>query len=519
MKTVFARSRYLLSSSIVILLLLVAGASFLSVMQKPAHASSPSLLTQISHDPYTNNTSQHQTQVEPSTVSFGPVVVSAFQSGRFFTGGGSSNISWATSFDAGITWQTGNLPGITVFAGGTYGRVSDSVVSYDLAHQTWLITSLAIQTTVDVNGSTAVIVNRSHDGLHWSAPIVISASNANQNWDKDDSVCDQNPGSRFFGRCYAQWDDVNAGRLELSFSPNGGLTWSSPSSPASQSFAAEGGPLVVQPNGHVLVPIFGFDLNTGAVNIYSAMSTDGGQSWTNLVTIAPGLFFNVAGSAAAQYRGGSLPTAGVDAHGKIYVAWAGCYFEANCSAGTGTDDIVFTTSMDGITWTPLQRIPLDPIGSGVEHLTAGLAVSTTLGGKDLLAVTYYYLPNPNCTTQPCQLFVGFASSTNGGSSWGPGQTLAGPTAESWYANTDAGFMTGDYIATAIAFNRGVTVVPVARAPRGQQLNEAMYAASLEITGGSLPSEILSRAALSSTVAAAQAVHPTARTKNYHYHLS
>ncbi len=510
MKTVFIRRKYFVGSTIVAILMLIGGFSFFSIQPKSAQASA-SLIKQISHDPYTNSTSQHQTQVEPATFAFGPIVVSAFQSGRFFTGGGSSNISWATSFDAGITWKTGNLPGITIFGGGTYGRVSDSVVAYDLLHHTWLISSLAIKTTTDVNNSTAVIVSRSSDGLHWSKPILVSASNATQNWDKDDSVCDQNPRSRFFGRCYVQWDDANNnGKLQLSFSNDGGLTWSAPTSPASQSFTAEGGSLVVQPNGNVLLPIFGFDLTTQTTNIYSAMSTDGGQSWTNLVKIAPGLFFNVAGSAAAQYRGGSLPTAGVDASGKIYVAWAGCYFEANCSGGTGIDDIVFTTSTDGITWATLRRIPLDPIGSGVEHLTAGLAVDgITAGGAAHLAVTYYYFPNPNCTTQPCQLFAGFASSTNGGASWSKRLTLAGPTSESWYANTDAGFMTGDYIYTTIAFGRGVSVVPIAHAPNGQQLNEAMNAASLDITGGSIPSDVLPP---TSAMFTAQGVQKTVYTK-------
>lgn len=488
MQTLLLRHRYLLRSLVVLLLLFAVGISFITIQQR--HVQASSLLKQISHDPYQNTTSEHQTQVEPGTSSFGPMVVSAFQSGRFFTGGGSSNISWATSFDAGFTWQTGNLPGITVFAGGTYGRVSDSVVTFDLAHRTWLIFSLAIKTTTDVNQSTAVIVNRSIDGLHWSGPIVVSASGPTQNWDKDDDACDQNPGSRFFGRCYAQWDDANTGQLWLSFSTDGGLTWSAPVHPANQSFSAQSGPMIIQPNGNVLVPIFGADLTTQALGIYSAMSTDGGKSWTNLVKIAPALFFNVAGSAAAQYRGGSLPTAGVDATGTMYVAWAGCYFEANCDAGTGTDDIVFTTSTNGTSWSPLQLIPLDPVGSGVEHLTAGLAVQGTPLGGVRLAVTYYYFPNPTCSTQPCQLFVGFASSINGGKSWSARKTLAGPTAESWYANTDAGFMTGDYISTAIALTRGVTVVPVAQAPNGQQLNEAMYAASLELTGGSIPSQVL-----------------------------
>lgn len=513
MQAVFVRRQYLLPLLVVTLLIVVVVVNLFPFMHSRVHASAPPI-KQISRDPFSNSTSQHQTQVEPDTLSFGPVVVSAFQSGRFVTGGGSSGISWATSLDAGLTWKTGLLPGITVFAGGPYGRVSDSVVAYDLAHHTWLISSLAIKTTTDVNDSTAVIVNRSSDGIHWSTPTVVSASGPNTNWDKDWVTCDQNPRSRFFGRCYAQWDDAgNNGRIMMSFSNDGGVTWSTPISPASQSFAALGGQPVVQPNGNVIVPIFGTDLTTGATGIYSYMSTDGGMSWINVIKIAPALFFDVSGTAPFQYRGGSLPSAEIDASGKVYLAWAGCDFEAGCTASfpsVGTDDIVMTTTTDGTTWTPLQRIPLDPIGSGVEHLTAGLAVDkNTAGDHAHLAVTYYYFPQPNCTTQPCQLFVGFASSINGGKSWSPSQTLAGPTTESWYANTDQGFMTGDYISTSIALNRGVAVVPVAQAPNGQQFNEAMYAASLDIVGGSRPCETLSQ------TVTMQSVQKTGPGKNYH----
>src|SRR2546427_12040390 len=54
----------------------------------------------LSTDPYTNPTSQHQTEVEPDTFAFGNTVVSAFQVGRFFDGG-ASNIGFATSTDGG----------------------------------------------------------------------------------------------------------------------------------------------------------------------------------------------------------------------------------------------------------------------------------------------------------------------------------------------------------------------------------------------------------------------------------
>ena len=41
-------------------------------------------LVQVSSDPFTNSTSQHKTQVEPDTFSYGNTAVIAFQSGRFF---------------------------------------------------------------------------------------------------------------------------------------------------------------------------------------------------------------------------------------------------------------------------------------------------------------------------------------------------------------------------------------------------------------------------------------------------
>ncbi len=69
-------------------------------------------LTKLSSDPYTNSTSQHATEVEPDTFAFGSTIVTAFQVGRIH-GGGASDIGFATSTDAGTTWNSGFLPGIT----------------------------------------------------------------------------------------------------------------------------------------------------------------------------------------------------------------------------------------------------------------------------------------------------------------------------------------------------------------------------------------------------------------------
>lgn len=498
---------------------LLALSSLLLIQPGRTQAATPqfkqsSQIIQISHDPFTNSTSEHQTQVEPDTFSFGSTTVSAFQSGRFSTGGGSSGIIWATSFDVGHSWQTGILPGITVFAGGPFMRASDPIVAYDLRHKTWLIVSLAFKTNnFEDTNSTVVIVNRSSDALHWSHPVTISASGPTTDWDKPWIMCDNHPHSRFFGRCYAQWDDnANTGRIMASFSTDGALHWSAPISPATQSFAALGVQPVAQPDGTVIAATFGTDPVTGNTANYAIRSTDGGRSWSNPILIAPALFMNVPGSATNQYRGGSLLSLGADASGKVYLVWSTCDSKPGCSAdtpSTATDDMVLTTTTDGIHWSPLSRIPLDPVSSKIEHVTAGLAVDpNTAGDNAHLALTYYFLPNPFCSTQPCQLFAGFASSVNGGKSWSAPVTLAGPTAESWYANTDAGFMTGDYIGTAIVGNRGVTVIPVAKAPEGGVFNEAMFAASLEITGGSNLAEVFAAPAVG------QAARRNGPTKTY-----
>src|SRR5579859_151322 len=178
-----------------------------------AVSSFAATLVQLSNDPYTNTTSQHKTEVEPDTFSFGSTIVSAFQVGRF-TNGGSSNTGFATSTNSGASWTNGFLPGITkiVNPANPYDRISDPTVAYDASHNVWLIAGLAI-TGTSVLGA-AVIVNRSTDGgLTWSNPVTVHAASGSQNLDKDWIVCDNTATSAFFGHCYAEWDDNGGGNL------------------------------------------------------------------------------------------------------------------------------------------------------------------------------------------------------------------------------------------------------------------------------------------------------------------
>src|SRR5215472_13832607 len=129
----FLSRRQVFLALVLLALTLVLGSSFFSLRHVVAVSSSVQLM-QLSSDPYTNSSSQHKTEVEPDTYSFGSTIVATFQAGRFYSGGGSSNIGWATSTDKGTTWKNGFLSGITVYAGGTYKRASDPAVTYDAAH-------------------------------------------------------------------------------------------------------------------------------------------------------------------------------------------------------------------------------------------------------------------------------------------------------------------------------------------------------------------------------------------------
>jgi len=466
---------------IVVVLALVAALVALRLGQTRAEAAPG--LTQLSSDTYTNASSQHATEVEPDTFAAGSTIVSAFQTGRFYDGG-ASNIGWATSTNGGATWTHGMLPGITVYAGGPWDRVSDPTVAYDLGHHTWLISGLVIAGTTGAG----VVVSRSTDGgLTWSNPVTVALAPNTAFFDKEWVVCDSRDQMysppimlaqrQYAGYCYVEWDDANAGVVYMSVSHDGGATWSAPNSPATNDFGIGGQPLI-QPNGTVIVPIW---LTTpGGQNLIGAYrSTNGGATWSAPVTVASLTYANDPGNI----RGGSLPSAQIDGAGAVYIVWADCRFEPGCSA----NDIVLSSSADGVTWSTVSRIPMDAVGSGADHLLSGIAVNAaTSGAAAQLGVVYYYFPTNNCAISACQLKVGYVSSANGGATWSAVTTLAGPMTMTWLASTNQGYMVGDYMAAAFSGGKVYPVFMVASAPSGGVYNEAAYtvAAGLTANGGS-----------------------------------
>ena len=458
-------------------------------------------LTGLSSDPYTNSTSQHATEVEPDTFASGSTIVSAFQVGRFFDGG-ASNIGWARSTDGGATWTKGFLPGITTVAGGSYARVSDPSVAYDAAHNVWLIASLPLPSA---GAGAAVFVNRSTDGgATWGNPVTVALAgtgNAGTNLDKNWIACDNTASSPFYGRCYVEWDDNgNGNRIKMSTSADGGLSWG-PARETANAANGLGGQPLVQPNGTVVVPID----NANETAILAFRSTNGGASWGNATTVTSISDHTVAGSL----RTGPLPSAEIDAAGKVYLVWQDCRFRSGCTA----NDIVMTTSSDGVTWSQVVRIPLHSTGSSFDHFIPGIAVDkSTSGASARLRLAYYYYPTANCTTTTCQLDVGVTSSGDGGQTWTAPVQLAGPLRTPWLANTNQGFMVGDYISTSFASGGARPVFASATAPSGGVFAEGMFSTP---SGAATPAKRTTRAAVRAPVVSGSSDHLAAKAPLTH----
>jgi len=428
--------------------------AFVVVLAAAITALAAGTLVRISTDIFTNSASVHKSEVEPDTYAFGSTIVSTFQTARV-PAGGSADIGFATSTNGGTTWSHGYLPGLTVnYKGGTFSAVSDPSVAYDPKHGVWLILSLPIAT----NGTVDVAVSSSPDGLTWANPVIVDNSGVD---DKSWITCDTTSTSPFYGNCYAEWDQgFSTGQVEMSTSTDGGKTWGA-SEHTADSLTGLGGQPLVQPDGTVVVPIAS---DSGGIAAFT--STNGGVSWNKSVLITPVQHFH---AQAGNLRSPGLPSAIVDGGGTVYVVWPDCRFRLNCSS----DDIVMSTSRDGVHWSAVSRIPIDPTTSTVDHFIPGIgADSTTSGSTAHLAMTYYYYPLSNCNNT-CQLDVGFTTSENGGLTWTAGKQLAGPITLSWITPSDLGQMVADYLAVAYSNGNPFGVFATAVAPTGSTLSEYM----------------------------------------------
>ena len=401
----------------------------------------------LSHDLHSTPDAQHETQVEPDSFTWGRTTVAAFQTGRRHTGA-AANIAWATSTDDGHTWRRGELPGVTRAAPrpGTSEAASDPVVAYSAVHRVWLISALAIREP------TRLTISRSADGLRWSDPVDATSAGSvggGVAFDKQWVACDNGTASRFRGRCYLVFNDFVRRGMSVSSSSDGGLTWSQPTTLPFAPFLLGGFP-VIQPDGTLVILVrVGFEERTlGAVR-----SRDGGATLEPPVTIAP------MRSAPTGHRAPDIPSADVDASGRVWVAWHGCILRPSCNG----NDVLVASSADGATWSPPVRV------------TRGrdAAIPALASGPDgRLGVLYYVRGRGGIDAE-------LAESRNGGGSWGAPKRLSAVSMPlRWLPTTTSGPMLADYVSLTYAAGRPLAVWALASEPSRSRLKQAIYATRL-----------------------------------------
>lgn len=356
------------------------------------------------HLPIGANDPQPDTQVEPS-IAVNPGdprnVVAAFQEDRVASGGDAGN-GFATSFDGGRTWTHGFLPGLTRLTHGPFDRASDAVVTFGadpdrpghyLAYANSLVFNDGSGPSGDTNQS-GMAVNVSKDGGRtWSKAVIIQQDGLAGLNDKNWIVADNGTGTgHTTGRVYVMWDRIDPMiYVYCDAHCDKAASWSSIGNLSFYPFSPLAGigsiPLVL-PDGSLGV-VFEGDFGgtpsvpstptdqpefavAGSQLQYAVAVGAGATVWPAPLPFpqaTTGIAANQANPVAEQ-RAGTLPAAAVNPRtGQLYVAWEDGRYRTD-----GLNDIVVSTSANGITWSAPARVNTGTAGDHVDHWNAMIDV-------------------------------------------------------------------------------------------------------------------------------------------------
>lgn len=417
----------------------------------------------------TSECAQPDTQIEPS-IAVNPAnslnAVAAYQEGRRDSGGDVTN-GYATTFDGGRTWEYGELPKLTRYAGGgDWDRASDAVVAFGPNNVVYANSLVFDQ---ESGGAAGLTVNVSHDGGHtWGDPVLLhtdATGRDDKNWivvDNDNSL------GHHYGRVYVVWDQLAP--VLAAYSDDEGKTWQTNNGVGYVVFAGQGiGSIPLVLNDGTLAVVFETlaypapkvsDAPTGEnepldgiTKLVIAHSPGAGL----LPTGAPLVFGPPVTIATddpravrGQRAGEDLPSAALDeSTGKIFVAWSTGRFRAD-----HVSDIALVSSGDlGATWSVAARVNPGPVDDEVDHWCPMVGV----GADGTVHVAYrqrrenaYSVPN----YFPSVVDTFYQRSTDHGATFGaPLQLNTLESDMNFGAVSRGGVFLGDYDQLAVAPDR------------------------------------------------------------------
>jgi hypothetical protein len=192
-------------------------------------------------------------------------------------------------------------------------------------------------------------------------------------------------------------------------------------------------------------------------------SSDGGTTFS-----APTQVALLQAVTLRGFRAPSLPATAVDRAGRLYLVWEDCRFSALCTR----NDLVLSTSADGVAWSDPVRVPTTAAGSSTHSLVPGIGVDPATAGAAAHVAIVYYTFRPDLA-----LDVATISSNDGGATWGTSQRLnVEPMDLSWIAETGDGAMVGDYVALSYAGGRAIPIFSLASQPAADgTLRQSIFA--------------------------------------------
>ena len=274
--------------------------------------------------------------------------------------------AWATSGDGGTRWRSGTVPL------GDYAAASDPVVAFDAAHHVWLIAGIGFRGRFH-----EVFVSRSTDGSQVGRSRCVAADSSDEDHDKEWIGCDNCdaiavprallPRLRRHDPLAARHPHERRRRPDVV---------EAAAAPARSDGAGRG---VLRPDaGHsserrprrtVLVLC---SVEPGRPRRRPGRSRRGrrlARRRRDLLAAGPDLVRSSPPTTSPRCARPSLPSATVDAAGKMYVAWQDGRFRSSGDA----NDIVFSTSTNGSQWSEPVRVPLS---FGPSYILPAIAVGS-----------------------------------------------------------------------------------------------------------------------------------------------
>ena len=339
---------------------------------------------------------QPDTQIEPS-IAVNPAnpknVVAVYQEGRIASGGDATN-GFASSFDGGATWSSGELPKLThqVGQGGIWERASDAVAAFGPNNVVYA-NSLVFDQDEDSGLPSGIAVNVSKDGGRtWSDPVVFQDDEIGGLNDKNWIVVDNSdaPGHHK-GRVYVIWDrvapvvydycDHDCDKLE-NWLPNlqtiPGIVFPGQGIGAYPVVRKDGGLAIVMNTTASGLPtgLGGEGEPDVALDsqVLIAAPEAGSTPWPAPLAFLPPVQIasNQTNTVRAQRASDGLPAAVVDPKsGTLYAVWDDGRFRSD----KANDAVIASSTDGGTTWGPVTRVNPGPKDDSVDHFNVTVAVN------------------------------------------------------------------------------------------------------------------------------------------------